>query len=259
MNKILKNTTFESVKLSNDNFSKHFHDTYTIGITYDGVLKSFNTNQKYDSFKYTSRVNNPGEVHGGVSNAWSHSNFYPNVELLSSIYEDIFFEKRIPIFQKHVISDKILFFKLHNFFINYYNKEDTLLVQSSLIEALSYLIINYTSHSKKSFENIFDDKRVVKKSYELISDNLDTNFDLKMLAKNSNMSKFHFLRVFKKELGITPHNFIINQRVNKAISLINNGVSLAEASFQVGFNDQSHFTRNFKKLYGYTPSKIIKK
>jgi AraC-like DNA-binding protein len=259
MNKLLENTTFECVKLSNNNFSKHFHDTYTIGITYDGVLKSFNTNQKYDSFKYTSRVNNPGELHGGVSSAWSHSNFYPSVELLSNIYEDIFFEKKIPIFQKHVFSDKILFFKLHNFFMNYYNNEDILLIQSSLVDALSYLILNYTSHTKKSFENIFDDKRVVKNSYEFICDNLDTDFNLEQLARNSNMSKYHFLRVFKKEFGITPHNFIINQRINKAINLIKNDVSLSQASLQVGFNDQSHFTRNFKKLYGYTPSRINKK
>lgn len=253
MKEQLLTTTFESVKLSNNNFSKHFHDTYTIGITYEGMLKTYNSNQIYDSYKFTSRVNNPGEVHGGISTSWSHSNFYPSVDILSSLYEDIYFEKKVPLFEKHIINDKILFFKLHNFFLNFYKNEDFLQTQTSLVDALSYLIINYTSQTKKDF-HIFDNKKVVKRSYEFIQDCIDYEFDLDILASNANMSKFHFLRVFKNELGITPHNFIINERVNKAIKLIKNGVSLSQASMQAGFSDQSHFTRNFKKLYGYTPS-----
>lgn len=64
--------------------------------------------------------------------------------------------------------------------------------------------------------------------------------------------------MFKKEFGLTPHNFIINHRINKAYELIINGKEISQASLEVGFNDQSHFTRNFKKLYGYTPSKLFK-
>ena len=67
-----------------------------------------------------------------------------------------------------------------------------------------------------------------------------------------------FLRVFKKELGLTPHSFIINERLNRANNLIQKGLTISEASIQVGFNDQSHFTRNFKKYFGYTPTLLQK-
>ncbi len=105
---------------------------------------------------------------------------------------------------------------------------------------------------------MFDNKIVLKKSIELINDCIDENISLDKLANNCNLSKYHFLRVFKKEMGLTPHSFIINERLNRANNLIKNGKTISEASLLVGFNDQSHFTRNFKKYFGYTPTLLQK-
>lgn len=257
MSLFLENTLFENVKLCNDDFTKHYHDTYTIGLTYNGVLKSYNSYETYDSYEYSIRINNPGEVHGGKSQQWSHANFYPNIELLSSIYEDIFFEKKIPYFKRHIIDNKELFFKLHNFFESYFKKEDDILTESLLIDALSSLILTNTINTKK-YKEIFEDKKIIKDTFELINDCIDTNFSLDILASNVSLSKYHFLRIFKQEFGLTPHAFIINERLNRANSLIQKGMSISQASLEVGFNDQSHFTRNFKKYFGYTPSSLKK-
>lgn len=256
MNQILNSISFENIKTVDENFSHHFHDTYTVGITYEGIMKSHYLNKNFDFYKDSVRINNPGEVHGGSSQSWSHSNFYPTIEIISTIYEEIFYEKKIPYFSQHIINDTILFSKLHNFFVPYFTKEDLLQVESNLIDALSYLVIHYTSYTK-AIDDIYCDKKIVKDTYELINDSLELNFTLDMLAQNASLSKYHFLRLFKKEFGITPHHFIINQRINKAKELIKSGMKIAQASIEVGFNDQSHFTRNFKKLYGYTPSKLI--
>lgn len=166
-------------------------------------------------------------------------------------------KKKTPYFLSHIIEDEILFYKLHDFFYAYFNKNNELDIETKLYNSLSYLIISYSSYGKK-VDDIFQDKKIVKQTYEYIKDSLDVNFTLDELALNSNLSKYHFLRVFKKEFGLTPHNFIINQRVNKAYELIQKGTKISHACLEVGFNDQSHFTRNFKKLYGYTPSKLVK-
>lgn len=256
MNQILKTISFENIKTTDEHFSTHFHDTYTVGITYTGVLKSYSHNKHVDFYKNSVRINNPGDVHGGTSQSWSHANFYPTVEIMSSIYEEIYYEKRTPYFSKHIIEDALLYQKLHHFFVPYFLKEDSLIIESNLMDALSYLVIHYSS-SSKHIDNIYNDKKIVKNTYELICDSIETNFSLDILAQHSNLSKFHFLRLFKKEFGMTPHHFIINERINKANRLIKSGMSISQASLEVGFNDQSHFTRNFKKLYGYTPSKLI--
>ena len=257
MTKLLKNTLFENVTHINESFSKHYHDTYTVGLTYDGVLKTYNSNKSFDFYKYSVRINNPNEVHEGISKHWSHSNFYPTIELLSNLYEQIFFEKKIPFFENHIINDKVLFFKLHNFFDAFFKNEDEILLETFLIDSLSYLILHYTKYTK-NYNDIFDNKLIVKKSLELINDCIDENISLDTLALNCNLSKYHFLRVFKKEIGLTPHSFIINERLNRANNLIKEGITISEASLLVGFNDQSHFTRNFKKYFGYTPTLLQK-
>ncbi len=257
MSKLLQNILFENVKQSTNDFTKHYHDTYTIGLTYKGVLKSFNSFETYDSYEYSIRVNNPGEVHSGKSKEWSHANFYPTVDLLSNLYEQIFYEKKIPFFQRHIVENKLLFLKLHNFFTAYFAKEDEMFVESLLIEALSELILSNTIYTK-DYNKIFEDRKLTKDTYELINDSLDTNFTLDTLASNVNLSKYHFLRLFKKEFGLTPHAFIINQRLNRANKLIQKGISISQASVEVGFNDQSHYSRNFKKFFGYTPLTLKK-
>ena len=257
MTKLLKNTLFENIKHLNESFSKHYHDSYTVGLTYDGVLKTYTSNKSLDFYKYSVRVNNPNDVHSGTSYHWSHNNFYPTIELLSDLYEQIFFEKKIPFFENFIINDKILFLKLHSFFDSFFKKDDDMIIESKLIDSLSYLIINFTSYTKSS-EEIFDNKIVLKKSLELINDCIDENISLDKLALNCNLSKYHFLRVFKKEMGLTPHSFIINERLNRANNLIQKGLTISEASLKVGFNDQSHFSRNFKKYFGYTPTLLQK-
>ena len=133
-----------------------------------------------------------------------------------------------------------------------------MLIETYLINALSYLIKNYTSKTKEVKE-LFDNKLIIKNSIEYIKDSLDTNISLDDLAANSSLSKYHFLRVFKKNMGLTPHHYIVTQRIHKAKELILEGSSLSQAGLNVGFNDQSHFIRNFRKIYGYSPKELLKK
>lgn len=256
-NDLLQNTLFENIRHSNETFSKHFHDTYTVGLTHKGMMQSINGNNTYNSFEYSTRVNNPGELHCGVSNSWNHSNFYPSIEIMSSIYTQIFYEKKIPIFSKHLIEDPILYKKLHKFFYAVFTKEEKIIIETSIIEALSYLILNYTA-TTKSIDNLFDNKIIIKDSIELINDSIKNNLSLDELSANVKLSKYHFLRVFKKELGLTPHQYILMKKIDKTRDLILSGSTILDASLELGFNDQSHFNRNFKKLYGYTPASLTK-
>lgn len=253
--KSLNDTIFENIQNSNGKFIKHFHDTYTIGLTHDGLFKSINSNVATLSYKNSTRIINPGEVHCGDSNSWKYTNFYPTIELLTDIYEQIFFEKKIPLFTEHIIEDINLYNLLYEFFISAYENEDSFKTETNLINALAYLIKNY-SNKTKSYEPKFDDKKILKNSIEYIKDSIETNLTLDELALNSNLSKYHYLRVFKKNVGVTPHQYIMIQRVQKAKELILKGVNLNEVGIEVGFSDQSHFIRNFKKINGYLPSQL---
>lgn len=254
----LKNTTFENIEDSNGIFTKHFHDTYTIGITHDGFFKSIKTHESTLSYKHSTRVINPGEIHHGDSCSWKYTNFYPDVDLLAQIYEQIFFEKRVPIFSEHIIEDIVLYQKLLRFFQSAYLNASALEIETHMIDTLSYLI-QHCATQNLSIEAFYKDPTIIHSALEYIHDSLDTNIALDDLSLQTGLSKFHFLRTFKKQIGLTPHQYIITQRIFKARELILKGQSLSQASFQVGFNDQSHFGRNFRKIYGYSPKTLLKK
>lgn len=67
------------------------------------------------------------------------------------------------------------------------------------------------------------------------------------------LSRYHFIRKFKRETGLTPHQYAIQNRVRRAKELIRGKVPLALAAAEAGFFDQSHLNRYFKRNLGVTP------
>ena len=78
------------------------------------------------------------------------------------------------------------------------------------------------------------------------------------IAEAASMSTFHLSRMFKRTLGMSPHQYLIDVRVHSANALLSAGAegpTLAEVATVVGFADQSHLTRRFKRILGTTPKK----
>lgn len=77
---------------------------------------------------------------------------------------------------------------------------------------------------------------------------------LEELAGAAHISKYHFIRSFKQAVGLTPHQFQIQNRIRKAQRLIPTAATLTEVALSTGFCDQSHFIKQFEKYVGLTPS-----
>lgn len=82
----------------------------------------------------------------------------------------------------------------------------------------------------------------------------EDSIDGEHLSRYSTMSKYHFIRKFDENVGMTPHRFQIQNRVRKAKYLIEKSTSMTEVGLSAGFYDQSHFIRHFKKLFQISPS-----
>lgn len=86
-----------------------------------------------------------------------------------------------------------------------------------------------------------------------LRDNPEKNISLQAMADKAYISKYHYIKCFKREIGMPPHKFQIQNRIRKAQRLIENGEPLTAVAVSLGFYDQSHFTRYFKNLVGLTP------
>jgi AraC family transcriptional regulator len=93
---------------------------------------------------------------------------------------------------------------------------------------------------------------------EYIEEHLDTGPTLKQMAAVARLSEYHFARQFKAAMGLPPHQYVILRRVERARQLLQSGtdLSLVDVALEVGFSDQSQFTRHFKRLFGVTPGRF---
>ena len=83
---------------------------------------------------------------------------------------------------------------------------------------------------------------------------LDRDIKLADLAEAIGMSQFHFGRLFKQSIGISPHKYLLQQRVERAKQLLKQTKKpIVEIAFDCGFNSHSHLGKQFRQLTGTTP------
>jgi AraC family transcriptional regulator len=101
-------------------------------------------------------------------------------------------------------------------------------------------------------------KTNLRRAIEYIHDHLRENPTLADIAETVNLSPYHFARLFKQSTGCAPHQYIIQIRIEEAARLLRTGTqSVGEVAHRLGFADQSHLTRHFKRRYGLTPKAYL--
>ena len=87
----------------------------------------------------------------------------------------------------------------------------------------------------------------------MIDMNVNHNITLLEIAEELDLSQFKIIRLFKSEIHLTPHAYLMNSKINKAKYLLKKRAPISDVYFQLGFFDQSHFIKNFKKIVAITP------
>jgi AraC family transcriptional regulator len=99
----------------------------------------------------------------------------------------------------------------------------------------------------------------LRQTIDYIQAHLDQNLSLAEIAAAINISPTYFANLFKRATGNSPHQYVIQQRVERAKELLKTtDLAIASIAFQVGFSSQSHLTQHFKRLTGSTPKQVSK-
>lgn len=94
---------------------------------------------------------------------------------------------------------------------------------------------------------------LIQNARSYIHDHLQENISLDDISRIFNISKYHFVRLFKKHTGRTPYQYMLDYKINAARKDLEAGVELFEVMSRYGFYDMSHFNKRFKEVYGVTP------
>lgn len=154
-----------------------------------------------------------------------------------SFIEDYSFQKGTEILEMVLLSPKI-------------QKQITKIQTELLLHAVSHVYELHETY-KKEMEN---DMLIL---CDRLTNHFSDSLPLDSLAKDLYISKYYLIRKCKRNLGLTPHKFHLQNRIRKAQNLLVTNKSVTEASVNTGFYDQSHFDRSFKNIVGISPTEYL--
>jgi AraC-like DNA-binding protein len=117
----------------------------------------------------------------------------------------------------------------------------------------------FSGSQRRPVESRTSDRRRAVEAALWIDANAQEPIDLESTAKEFGLSPFHFLRLFAKVLGVTPHQYLIRSRLRRAARfLADDTMSITEVALDAGFGDLSNFVRTFHRATAMSPRRFRK-
>ncbi len=240
-------------------FVPHTHDTYVIGVVEGGVEMFRREKELHYATLGQIILVNPNQLHtgsAGVPEGWTYRTLYPTITQMQQAAEEIFEAGDVPYFSKAVIDNSVLASQVCKF--HKAAEQGTKLEQDSTFLTMLATLVSRHADKTLILNTIGAEHQAVKKVKRLLGAYPGAEICLQDLAKLTSLSSFHLLRVFKRDMGISPHAYQIQQRIRLAKQFVRQGRPLAEVALETGFHDQSHMGFHFKRLVGVTPKQFVK-
>ncbi len=241
------------------NYSKHSHDSLAFSVFLSGDMEvSFHNQCDLEIKAKEIIVYNPHQVHVTKSKKNNVKNYYTlhiDSKWCEEIQKKLFKNKNEFIYLQNMIKDESLYKKIYDLCESiYFDKEFKIKrIKNILIDIIKRYTLLDEKEDKKEPE-------LLKEIENYIDKNIQEQISIGDISKNISYDESYITRVFKKKYGLTPHAFIINKRIQKAKEKLasSENINLAQLSNEVGFYDQSHFSKVFKKVFAMTPNKYKK-
>lgn len=235
-------------------FTPHVHDTYAIALIEQGVERFRCGRAEGVAPAGSIIVIPPGEVHTGergCESGWAYRVFYPQPQLLAALMAELRDgDAAAPVFGSIVLDDPALFMALRRLHAVLVGAADPLLRTVAWREAMTPLL----RHAGVREPATGREDGAVRVVQELLRADTDATLTLNDLAREVGLSPWHLNRVFSRTVGLPPHAWRNQWRLAQAKRLLHGGMGPAETAASLGFSDQSHLHRLFKRAFGVTPS-----
>lgn len=238
-------------------YDRHAHEEYSFGVTMQGRQDFFSGGEFHKSSPGHVIQFNPGEVHDGCSGGeepLSYVMVYIHPNDLEPLIADATGIAHAGRFQ---INETLM----HDTLLRQHILELTRLITNKVGSRIEqehalYKIATRVSQRAGQVEPHSISRKIdglLLQARDYIHSHASNDLTLEDVSNASNLSKYHFLRLFRRQFGITPHQYVLNCRINAARIDLDAGESLNDVTFRYGFADLSHFNRRFRRIYGMTP------
>jgi AraC-like DNA-binding protein len=240
---------------------RHWHDEIHMCVIEGGGGTLFYGGSNHETPAGSLFVVQPGETHGNYTRH-SEGCSYRTLNITPETFTRLIFEvtgsdtysfsMRSPV----VLDVEVIhaFTKAHRTF----EVTNSDLKRDSVLLELFAVLMTRHGEQKPALAKVGSERSAIKRVREYLKENIAENVLLKHLAQMANLSPFHLNRAFSLETGLPPHAYQTQLRIIQAKRLLQLGEPLSDVASKVGFADQSHFTRQFKRIVGTTPGQYSK-
>ena len=238
---------FRAVRLA-QSYCRHSHEGYALGVIENGVGASTYRGRTFLFPADHVIAMNPDEPHTGypaTPAGLTYRMFYVAPRALERLLD---IKHRVA-FPAVCIADAQLarqLLRAHDVI----QRDSTLAGQVAFVEFLQALVATYAGTLQL---RVGEEPQAVRSAKEYLRAHCSRNVTIRELAELTDLSEAHLIRVFRNTVGVPPHAWSLQARLEFSKSLISAGRSLADAALEAGFADQSHFTRRFRRMFGVTP------
>lgn len=242
--------------MSDFSYANHAHEELSLGVTLQGVQEFACQGSRFLSRPGDIILFNPGDVHNGnpgTIDPLKYVMLYLDMAdlrpLMQSVAQHHTSQFRLP--ENHFHDPALRSVILEMAWLTKQNTHSSFLYEHCLQRIAERLARRIGSFSPEAWKQQKD--ALLLRARDYILDNVATDITIEELTRVAHMSKFHFIRLFRGQFGLTPHQFILNQKINRAKEELATGAPPSLVAQKFGFYDASHLNRCFKRIFGLTP------
>ncbi|MBR8456460.1 AraC family transcriptional regulator [Burkholderia dolosa] len=246
----------EAISLESDRpFPRHAHDEFGVGVIVSGAHRSWSGRGQVDALAGDAIMVNPGEMHDGMPIDAGTGRRWRMLYVAPALVAGIAAEEGLADVElaHPAVRDARLAAAVGRLHARIVDAGDTSLARDEALVMLVATLLARHANRTLSAGGVAPAIRVAR---ERLDASPAAPVSLGELAALSGVSRFQLLRGFARELGITPHAYLIQSRARLARALLATGSTIADAAAQAGFADQSHLTRAFVRQFGITPGRF---
>lgn len=236
-----------------NSYTLHSHSHLCLCIIEEGSIKiKYKNNEEYIKNEKQMFIFNPNQVHKTENiNGKGYYILFLNFSWCEYIQKSLFREKRN---LSHSIN---IHKKINDRFLNLCKD----IISKDTKENKEELLCSFVKHLYQKYSIPININTKTDNIVRVVDKYINSNIDFKLTTNDISLhlgyDKSYFIRKFKKDVGITPNNYILNKKIEAVKKHLENKDSskIASVAQDLGFYDQSHLNRNFKKIYAISPNK----
>jgi AraC-like DNA-binding protein len=239
-------------------YDPHTHTTFSIGTVLNGQAQYLNRGRHVSAGTGSVVMINPGDVHAcnpRDDSVWAYRMLFIDSTWLAGVQREIgvSLHQDLQMFSQTLSQESRVFQALNYLLASLWQPAERLAKESAMVDFLIRL--------HQEFDTVkLDLKRNPRLSQaaEYIAAHCVDDLALQDICEATQLSRSYLIRAFKRQYGMTPHAFLLNQRVHRAQGMLKKGRAIVDVATDCGFADQAHFQRVFKRHVATTPGQYLR-